>query len=339
MKQPLLLALFLLSGLSPIAIQAKKPPLFASDKLLELTLTTNMAYLLSDRGANPESHSALISWKNDQGDPMSLAIELEARGRFRRDPLICDLPPLKLDIPKKKADGTLFEDQNHLKLVTRCKEEATVVREYYIYKLFSLLSEKSFRVRLAKITYVDSRGKNDPETSFAFFIEDDDDLAKRLDADVDDDSDLGNEDMERETQTLVHVFNYMVANRDFDVRLRQNVKIMVPENGQSPYAVPYDFDWAGVVDASYTNTGVLETTLYEQRQRYKPICRTEEEVVAVLELLESKKALIWNLYETSPWLSAGDKAYALACYSSFFKQVKSKKFVRKTFVDSCPDNK
>ena len=44
--------------------------------------------------------------------------------------------------------------------------------------MYNLLEERSFRARLAKVTYNDSRGKMKSYTQYAFLLEDVDDMAK-----------------------------------------------------------------------------------------------------------------------------------------------------------------
>ena len=65
-----------------------------------------------------------------------------------------------LDFKRKQTQGTLFEGQNKLKLVTHCKE-AFAKRDYLAaelltYRLLNLLTDMSFRVRPLAITYVDT---------------------------------------------------------------------------------------------------------------------------------------------------------------------------------------
>lgn len=304
--------------------------LFDSDEVLELVLEFDAKTFLADRGGNPVYHKAKVLWGKDR----SIDVEIQARGRFRRDPLVCDWPPMKVNFPKKLTKDTPFEKQNVLKLVTRCKEQEAVIREYYIYKMYNLVSERSFRVRMLRITYRDAKGTRPDETGYAFFIEDDSDLAKRLGATVDD-GDYNNEQMQREQQTLVHVFNYMIANRDFDVALRQNLEILKDNETGTPYAVPYDFDWSGLVEASYTAGLLDDKSMYEQRQRFKAICRNEAEIQAAIQRLREVKPLIWKLYEGSTLLSKNEIDKTLNLLDSFYKRAGKKKFVLETFVDKC----
>ena len=58
---------------------------------------------------------------------------------------------------------------------------------------------------------------------------------------------------EREQMTFVNLFQYMIGNTDWSIPKCHNIKLMVPKNDTlaQPFAIPYDFDFCGLVDASY----------------------------------------------------------------------------------------
>ncbi len=60
--------------------------------------------------------------------------------------------------------------------MTHCQDrdvrfERFLLKEYLAYRTFNLLTDRSFRVRLARITYTDSKGRRKPITRSGFFIE------------------------------------------------------------------------------------------------------------------------------------------------------------------------
>ena len=57
-----------------------------------------------------------------------------------------------------------------------------LLSEYYTYKLYNLITDYSFRVRLIEISFNDTSGKLDQGEGYAFFIEDIDLLAARNNA-------------------------------------------------------------------------------------------------------------------------------------------------------------
>src|SRR5205085_6478455 len=112
----------------------------------------------------------------------SLPINLQLRGITRRTAEICDFPPLRVDFTAPPPATSVFAGQKKLKLVTHCRNSPSfqqyVLLEYTAYRMYNLLSPKSFRVRLANIDYRDANGR--PTVSrVGFFIEDLGDVGRR----------------------------------------------------------------------------------------------------------------------------------------------------------------
>ncbi|MEO1449511.1 MAG: hypothetical protein AAFV07_08260, partial [Bacteroidota bacterium] len=180
--------------------------LFEDSSLLELTIEADFAAFLQDRGGRPSYHEATVQYKEGE-ETYAIPAEIRVRGRFRRDPLICDFPPVRLKFGKKQVLPELFNGQRKLKLVTHCKDEKYIFREYYIYKVYQLLSVRSFRVRLARITYKDVNNAREAETRYAFIIESEQELAQRTGGDpLDDDVSMHPGTVDKEGLTQVHMF-------------------------------------------------------------------------------------------------------------------------------------
>lgn len=82
-----------------------------------------------------------------------------------------------------RQDGTSkLSNLGKLKLVLGCgvntEDEQLLLKEFLVYKIYNLLEDKSFRVRLLKTKYLDSKNKVKPFSQYSFLIEDDADLAK-----------------------------------------------------------------------------------------------------------------------------------------------------------------
>lgn len=227
----------------------RQPSLFDLDRELEFTLTTNLRVLTKDRGDKPATHAAVLTYK--KGSELdTLPITLKVRGNFRRNKVNCTFPPLLIDLPKKKVKKTLFAHQNKLKLITHCQVDEWVVREYLVYKLYNLLSDLSFRAQLARVTYADSLGKREPETHWAFLLEDESDLAKRNNVKLNTMKQIGMGYADSLGMATVAVFEYMIGNTDWSVPYLHNIRLFA-DGVTSSLPVPYDFDHAGIVEASY----------------------------------------------------------------------------------------
>ena len=124
------------------------------------------------------------------------------------------------------------------------------MREYLVYKLYNLLTDLSFRAQLARVTYADSLGKVASETHWAFLLEDDDDLAKRNSSKISNMKQISMSYTDSLRMATVAVFEYMIGNTDWSVPYLHNIRFL--DNGKTSFVpVPYDFDHAGIVGASY----------------------------------------------------------------------------------------
>src|SRR4030095_9215845 len=56
---------------------------------------------------------------------------------------------------------------------------------------------------------------------------------------------------DKETFLKMTMFQYMIGNTDWSVQYLHNIKLIAVDSLSTPYAVPYDFDHAGIVEAYY----------------------------------------------------------------------------------------
>ncbi len=164
-----------------------------------------------------------MKWRNADGSAGSQEIQIQTRGNFRLARRNCDFPPLRLNVKKEPSIGTLFEGQDKLKLVGVCKLGQDywvqyVLAEYLVYRMFNLFTPMSFRVRLARVTYIDSSGEDDTFTRYGFIIEDDDAMATRnggWKVPWETGRQFNPVLLERDQAILVDVFQYMIGNTDW----------------------------------------------------------------------------------------------------------------------------
>jgi hypothetical protein len=106
---------------------------------------------------------------------------------------------------------------------------------------------------LVRITYLDTEGKGPTFKRYGFIIEDPDELASRLGGSECEEGCL-NPDTSRiveKSASVLNMFQFMIGNEDWDVMLMRNLKLIELHNSNKCLLVPYDFDFAGMVDASY----------------------------------------------------------------------------------------
>ena len=139
-------------------VSSETLPLFASHEPFEFTLSGDFKALNKDR--NPESkrrYPGELRITGAGGAQVTLPVQLSARGHVRRMSRTCDFVPIRIEFPKKGVGGTVFARQEALKLVVQCSRggdfEQYILKEYLAYRLHNVVTHKSFRARLAKVTY------------------------------------------------------------------------------------------------------------------------------------------------------------------------------------------
>jgi hypothetical protein len=251
-------------------------------------------------------------------------MRLKARGNFRRG--YCHLAPFWLNIRKADVANENLQDTRRMKVVTHCRGakafDSYVLKEYLCYKIYNIISPVSFRVRLMRMTYVDTGRKNKVTEGWAFMIEPEEMLAERHDALVVKNDELAMRLMNPGQFDLVALFMYMIGNADYSVSGRHNVKILgLPGFGAEGYtAVPYDFDYTGLVNAYYAvpreNLGISSV----RERYYLGLCRSDEAMMEAIEHINQHRDEILQLVGTCEYLSDSDKKEMLAYLEDYFDQ-------------------
>lgn len=184
------LFLLFIAQLNTIKAQELKP-LFQSDSILKLTIKLSLKDVLTDRDER-NYQEAKLSYLRPDGSKFKHKVKVKIRGNNRAKITTCRFPPLKINFKKNKTANSIFEGQNKIKLVTHCNKNKTaeqlILKEYLVYKMYQKISNYSFNVRLCEITYIDTSNEDEASTHHGFFIEDIEDLAKRNDLYVFEDS-------------------------------------------------------------------------------------------------------------------------------------------------------
>ncbi len=265
-------------GVAPGRLSAQEgpPPLFSTTEPIEFTLEIDLSQIPKDRKSeNPERPGRVLG-VDAAGEPFELTVQVRTRGNFRLKRSTCRFPPLRLNFKKKEVAGTPFGGYDKIKLVTHCNNgdswEQSILKEYLAYRIYGVLTEMSFGTRLARITYVDSSGSMAPIERWGFLIEPKDAVAERM----------GGKDMEAmgklhpgiydaEQATLFSLFQMLIGNTDWSVMEFHNmIPVFVDQKGYFP--VPYDFDWAGMVDAPYAEPAEILNTNSVKERVYRGFC-------------------------------------------------------------------
>ncbi len=303
--------------------------LFAGHEIFGLTLEFDQASVFKERSGESTYHPARLEYLDTAGQRVRLEIEVRTRGHYRRKRENCRFPPLRLNFARKQAKGTVFAGQDKLKLVTHCqgRYEQYVLQEHLVYRLYNLMTERSFRVRLVEVTYVDSGGRN-PLRRYAFFIEDVKTLAERNGFVPFKEPEVPYEALDAEELSRLEVFQYMVGNTDWSV-LRgsagddccHNSKPIRASDGQV-VAVPYDFDLAGAVNAPYASPNP-DLGIRSVRQRlWRGFCRPNgAHLDAAIAAYQARRDDIYALYRAETRLEPRRLSLTLAWFDRFYDTI------------------
>ncbi|MBN2666899.1 MAG: hypothetical protein JXR67_10335 [Bacteroidales bacterium] len=342
MLVPLKLRLLLILAFSSVmtfvqgSYPAEKPDtLFLSDEILNIELRSDFTAIRADTAAEPVYVDGKLLYHTPDGKTQIFDVKVRARGDFRRNPEICSFPPLRINFKKKEVENTIFMNEDKLKLVTPCQREEDVLEEYLIYKMYNRVTDLSLNVRLVRISYYDTSTEIELFERYSFFIEDDDRLAERFHAKKFEGF-LTPFDLERENFRIMSIFQYMIGNKDWFITSRRNVIILKPEDTtKALLAVPYDFDFAGLIDASYTKPRNVPERFLSPRKVYKGLCYTSEEYDNTFEYFWELKPVFESILEEEKLISRATIIRNLRYLDEFYATIQDDDSFRNQFLVLC----
>jgi hypothetical protein len=341
-----------LTGISVNALGAAAPGiqkparLFASEETLAVTMTAPWSDL-QGRKSYQGAYPAELSYRDASGNSVVLAMTVERRGVKRQQ--VCSFPPVRLRFEKEAVKGTVFRGQKSLKMVTHCEKsdryDQFYVLEMLAYRMYNLLTDYSFRVRPLQVTYVDSADGGTLYSRFAFLIEDDGDLAKRVAQKKLDVPKISPDRLDFQQTSLLALFQYMIGNVDWAALMGpdpaeccHNIKLFAPEPFEaSDFAipVPYDFDSSGLVDARYAVPHeALPITSVTQRL-FRGYCLHNATLDDARRQILAREAEIQALISDEGRLSSNSKKKAGRYLDEFFKMARNPSRFEKFVTGKC----
>ena len=306
-------------------------PLFSTDSVLSVTLDAPLRDMAKDRSDEPEYRSGTFSFAGADGVVQQVDIQVRPRGKSRRDRAVCSFPPLRLNFKPKQLEGTVFENQNILKLVTHCKSSERfqnyVLKEYLTYRMFNLLSDTSFRVRLLKVTYTDSVKSAKPYERFGFVIEHKKRLAARLGTEAVEPVSISSAELEPHQASLAELFQFLISNTDYsfiaappgDTCCHNSILLKGPQDSFLP--VPYDFDRTGMVNPpnALPDEGLGQRNVRERL--YRGFCRPPQYLDEAVAQSVAKRAQFEALFTEQADLSDSERRKALKYLDIYYRMI------------------
>ena len=281
---------------------------------------------------------AVLSYQSDEGDSVVKNIKLRARGNIRRT-AICDFPPMMFNFKVKDVENTEFAGINKLKIVPYCRSgyEQYVLKEYLVYKLFNIVTDYSLRVRLLRISYLNSVKEKKTLTQYGFAIEPLDVMERRTGT-VELERKITQRELRQDMLDRVAVFNYMIGNTDWSVPIHHNVIILQDAQNPQPNAnmiVAYDFDYSGLVNTNYA-VPFTDLQISTVRERlYMAVCRSEERFIEIIAEFAEKKDDFYRVISSFPYLSDNAKQGMIKYLDEFYRGIDNRNSLAKKLSNDC----
>jgi hypothetical protein len=319
-------------------------PLFASNTTLQIMLDGPFALIEGERDKNKE-YPGNLTYSDADGKSVVLAVVFQARGNFRLRKDVCRNSPLWLNVKTREAQGTLFENQNKIKLAVQCSPRPSyadyLFREYQAYRLFGQLTDRSFATRLVQVTYRDSGNARRSGSTLGFFIEHHARLAQRLGLNDSQVEQISLGQLDPVQANLVDTFMYMIANTDYSMLVGEdgedcchNIRPL-KDNNERYVPIPFDFDFSGFVNAPYAEPppGINLSSI--RQRRYRGFCVHNNLSEATLARFRKERSAITAILADTSYVSPQQAAKAKDFIDGFYAVINNPAKVNSELLDAC----
>ena len=310
--------------------------LFDSDEVINIKLKGSLQVLLNNRSSEPKYFTLLLCVYDKDSNQLEIPVQVKTRGHFRRIEENCLYPPLLIKFSNNgQQKSSIFKEQKKIKLVMPCTDDEYIIREWLVYKIYNLLTSKSFRVRLIRLSLVDELRSKTVLHFFSLLLEDEKQMAKRNKM-IALEQKLKPQQLQYDEFLLMAIFQYLIGNTDWSVQYLQNIKLIAENAMLSPIAVPYDFDQAGIVDAPYAKPAEELKMSSTRDRRYRGYCPQDlHSFITVLEKFKNKKGDIYDLYSGCTLLPSRYKKSTIHFLDKFYETINNDKKWQKAFAYPC----
>lgn len=263
-------------------------------------------------------------------------VRLKTRGNMRKK--VSKFPPLKIDFSKTTLNYLGFTRNDKLKLVLPARDNKSyqqrLYREHVIYNLYHQVDTLGMRTHLVNVI-LQEKGKEKFYMT-GFFIEDENDFTSRTNTDIIESGVIRSVSLEREHYVKMVFFQYMILNTDFSVGNNHNLEMVSIPGDKQPRAIPYDFDYSGMVDQDYA-VPFDRLPIYSVRDYYfKGIDITREEVEMAVEFYKPLKKTFKQIIDDAKYLNRKSKKSMKKDIDEFYKRLEEEDKWEKRFLNPLP---
>jgi hypothetical protein len=302
--------------------------------IVQATLVTRLDKLLKSHRKDTRGIPGNFMIDLSDGRNVNERILLEPTGDFRLE--YCLIPPVKL---KFNYNGNvILAPLKSMKMISACRASPDfnqyLLKEYLIYRIYNLLTDKSLRVRLLSLEIRDSAGGKKSIWVYAYLMENIADVANRNQCHVWKSGKLHSELADRRNMTMVSIFEYMIGNTDWAVSTGHNVKVIVSkmDSLKRPFVIPFDFDFSGLVNAHYAIPDERLHFRSVRERRYLGYPRNMTEFEEVLSVYRLQKENIYALIRHFNLLSLKNREEMISYLDEFFEMINKPEEVKQNFV-------
>lgn len=306
------------------------------DSAIDLYLTLNWKDMERHK-KNQAYLPAQVKLMTPHGDSLHLDLKVRTRGHMRLD--ICSYPPVKLKFDKSELAKHSLSSLNEMDLVHHCRDgdqyDQYLLREYMCYRLFELISPYHFHVQLVRLHYDNPTGAEAHETSYAFLVENPEELVDRLQSKLNNNKIVTSAAVERLLFLRMCLFQFMIGNTDWYLPLRHNIEFIGVPGFRLLVTVPYDFDYSGIVDAPYAAHHESLKLPSVTIRYYQGWCQTEDEVKDAVKIFEDQKEKILSMCDHIQGFSERSKKYTKDYLEDFFTIIENPRKLENQIIKHC----
>ena len=224
---------------------------------INLTYTFDSLYKTN----RDEIEATIDIWTDSVCFASKIPLSLSLRGKFRR--MKCTMPPLLLNFKKSTLRELELSSDDEFKLVTHCLEGEegfqNLQEELLAYQIYQRLTPYSYRTIWVHVTYCNSEAPDECISSAGILLEPDKVLAARLAVEEKKMYNIPGDSIHFKSYAQCSAFNFLIGNRDWSIASSRNAKLFYNSDSSLYYVVPYDFDYANIVGASYRRETLPQT--------------------------------------------------------------------------------
>jgi len=314
----------------PLCGQSKLFDQIPSEQVGRIRISTDLKKIVKSKKM-PVYQAGQVTFLEGSLAKQSYQVKIKARGSIRRE--ICYYPPLWIRFSKSSFNHHKF------KWVNVCRNDKALrhclLREYLAYKLYQLITDHSFDVRLFEVEFTEPGTKEVSLGCNGFMIEPLKELGRRTGSTEYNPKVVRSRILQKQHYALVAIFQYLIGNTDWHIDNSHNLKFLRSRPTNSIILVPYDFDYSAFVGASYAAPHESLPIKSVRERHNKADCFTEGEVKEALGIILSKKEEMLQLIQSFKLLDQKPRQRLLRFLQEGFTVLENEKKALRIFTKNC----